>query len=48
MSKDSKERLIELIKSGIKMHDATVRLINDLAEETEISNAMRKRKMEDK
>lgn len=42
--KDFKERLIELIKDDKELHDATVRLINAFAEQTEISNQYRKKK----
>lgn len=43
-TKDFKERLIELVKDDKELHDATVRLINALAEQTEISNQYRKSK----
>lgn len=48
MIKDFKERLIELVKDDKELHDATVRLIHSIAEQTEINNSYRKRRLEDK
>lgn len=44
LDKSFQERLIELIKDDKELHDAAVRLFNAIAEQTEISNQIRKEK----
>ncbi len=45
---DFKERLIELMKEDKGLHDATVRLLNSLSEQIELSNADKREKLFEK
>ena len=44
--KEFYERLIELLKDDKELHDAAVRMMNAMSEQTEFSNRIRREKYE--